>query len=164
LRRYKGQHVAGRRYGEFKGPLAVAPLFLETNRRITALITVICLALLIFCLAERQVRDALALHGEMMTGLPGYGPAPARPTGRTIFQALADLRLIPAHNGNPATVPGARPARSSVHVTMIIDSWQLVRAAGTARDQAGFITGTTLLADGGMTAGYLPRERDSRDH
>ena len=44
--------------GEFKGPLAVAPLFLKTNRRITALITVICLALLIFCLAERQVRKS----------------------------------------------------------------------------------------------------------
>src|SRR6516165_925142 len=105
FRRYKGQHVVERRYGEFKGPLAVAPLFLKTNRRITALITVICLALLIFCLIERQVRQALARHGEMMTGLPGYRRAPARPTGRTIFQALADLRLIPAHDGNPATIP-----------------------------------------------------------
>ena len=47
FRRYKGQHVVERRYGEFKGPLAVAPLFLKTNRRIAALITVICLALLI---------------------------------------------------------------------------------------------------------------------
>jgi Domain of unknown function (DUF4277) len=105
FRRYKGQHVVERRYGEFKGPLAVAPIFLELNRRITALITVICLALLIFCLVERQVRQALAPHGEMMTGLPGYGPAPARPTGKTIFRALADLRLIPAHDGYPATIP-----------------------------------------------------------
>jgi Domain of unknown function (DUF4277) len=105
FRRYKGQHVVERRYGEFKGPLAVAPLFLKTNRRITALITVICLALLIFCLVERQVRKALAPHGGMMTGLPGYRRTPARPTGRTIFQALADLRLIPAHDGNPATIP-----------------------------------------------------------
>jgi len=30
-----------------------------------------------------------------------------------------------------------------------------------ASDQAGFITGTTLLVDGGMTAGYLERERDA---
>jgi NAD(P)-dependent dehydrogenase (short-subunit alcohol dehydrogenase family) len=28
-----------------------------------------------------------------------------------------------------------------------------------ASDQAGFVTGTTLLVDGGMTAGYLQRER-----
>src|SRR5216684_2216496 len=108
FRRYKGQHVVERRYGEFKGPLAVAPLFLKTNRRIAALITVICLALLIFCLVERQVRQALAPHGGTLTGLPGYQAAAARPTGRTIFQALADLRLIPAHDGNPATIP--RPA------------------------------------------------------
>ncbi len=105
FRRYKGQHIVERRYGEFKGPLAVAPLFLKTNRRITALITVICLALLIFCLIERQVRNALRPHGEMMTGLPGYQTTAARPTGRTIFQALADLRLIPAHDGNPAMIP-----------------------------------------------------------
>jgi hypothetical protein len=108
LRRYKGQHVVERRYGEFKGPLAVAPIFLKTNRRIAALITVICLALLIFCLIERQVRQALAPHGGTMTGLPGYRTTAARPTGRTIFQALAELRLIPAHDGNPAVIP--RPA------------------------------------------------------
>lgn len=28
-----------------------------------------------------------------------------------------------------------------------------------ASDEAGFITGTTLLVDGGMTAGYLQRDR-----
>jgi len=119
FRRYKGQHVVERRYGEFKGPLAVAPLFLKTNRRITALITVICLALLIFCLIERQVRQALAPHGEMMTGLPGYRTTVARPTGRTIFQALADLRLIPAHDGNPATIP--KPAGAQARLLDLLD-------------------------------------------
>ena len=53
LARYKGQEVVERRYGAFKGPLAVAPLFVQSNRRIQALVTVICLALLIFCLVER---------------------------------------------------------------------------------------------------------------
>jgi len=119
FRRYKGQHVVERRYGEFKGPLAVAPLFLKTNRRIAALITVICLALLIFCLVERQVRNALRPHGEMMTGLPGYGRTPARPTGRTIFQALAGLRLIPAHDGNPALIP--KPAGVQAHLLDLLD-------------------------------------------
>src|SRR6266568_81692 len=119
LRRYKGQHAVERRYGEFKGPLAVAPLFLNTNRRIAALITVILLTILIFCLIERQVRNALAPHGEMMTGLPGYGPAPARPTGRTIFQALAGLRLIPAHDGNPAMIP--KPAGVQARLLDLLD-------------------------------------------
>jgi NAD(P)-dependent dehydrogenase (short-subunit alcohol dehydrogenase family) len=35
-------------------------------------------------------------------------------------------------------------------------------AAFYASDQAEFITGTTLLVDGGMTAGYLQRERNTQ--
>ncbi len=119
FRRYKGQYVAERRYGEFKGPLAVAPLFLKTNRRIAALITVICLALLIFCLVERQVRNALRPHGEMMTGLPGYQRTPARPTGRTIFQVLAGLPLIPAHDGNPVLIP--KPTGVQAHLLDLLN-------------------------------------------
>jgi transposase len=60
LRRYKAQEAVERRYQALKGPLAVAPIFLKNNRRIAALITVICLALLIFCLVEREVRRAIA--------------------------------------------------------------------------------------------------------
>jgi transposase len=62
---YKDQPTVERRYGDFKGPLAVAPIFLRSNRRITTLITVICLALLIFCLIEREVRRNLAPDTEM---------------------------------------------------------------------------------------------------
>ena len=90
----------------------------------------ICLALLIFCLAERQVRQALAPHGGMMTGLPGYGPALARPTGRTIFRALADLRLIPAHDGNPATIPKPAGVQARLLDLLNID---ISRPAGSAR-------------------------------
>ncbi len=79
----------------------------------------ICLALLIFCLVERQVRNALRPHGETMTGLPGYRLTPARPTGRTIFQALAGLRLIPAHDGNPALIP--KPAGVQAHLLDLLD-------------------------------------------
>ena len=35
-------------------------------------------------------------------------------------------------------------------------------AAFYASNQAEFITGTTLLVDGGMTAGYLQREQDAQ--
>ena len=119
LLRYKGQHVVERRYGEFKGPLGVTPLFLKTSRRIAALITVICLALLIFCLIERQVRNALARHGQMMTGLPGYRRTPAKPTGRTIFMVLSDLRLIPAHDGNPAMIP--KPTGAQARLLDLLD-------------------------------------------
>ncbi len=60
LLRYKAQEAVERRYGNLKGPLAVAPMFLNSNRRIAALITVISLALLVFCLIEREARRSLA--------------------------------------------------------------------------------------------------------
>jgi hypothetical protein len=60
---YKGQEAVERRYAAFKGPLAIATLYLKNNWRIATLTTVICLALLIFCLIERQVRQALAAQG-----------------------------------------------------------------------------------------------------
>jgi transposase len=102
LRRYKGQEVIERRYGAFKGPLGVAPMFLKTNRRIAALVSVICLALLVFCLVERTVRRAIAPAVEL-AGL--YVGQPAKPTGRLIFEALASLRLNPARGHDPPAIP-----------------------------------------------------------
>jgi transposase len=106
LRRYKGQPAVEHRYATLKGPLAVAPMFLQHNRRITALITVICLALLIFSLIEREVRQNLAHHGHTdMVGFYAFDNRPTRPTARLILQALNDLRLIPAHNQQPPKIP-----------------------------------------------------------
>ena len=102
LARYKGQEVVERRYSAFKGPLAVAPVFLKNNRRIEALLSIICLALLIFCLVEREVRRALAPEIKM-TGFSGRPNA--RPTGRLIFDALARLHLVPATANAPPMIP-----------------------------------------------------------
>ncbi|MFS8105093.1 IS1634 family transposase [Lentzea alba] len=121
LIRYKGQEVVERRYSAFKGPLAVAPMFLKTNRRIEALITVICLALLLFCLVERSVRRALA-PDTTMTGL--YPGQKAKPTGTLIFQALAGLRLIPATNGQPATIPQPGPVQARLLDLLAVDPTQ----------------------------------------
>lgn len=104
LRHYKGQEAVERRYQAFKGPLAVTSLYLKNNRRIHALITVICLALLIFCLIERQARQALADRGETkVNGL--YAGRPAVPTGKLILDALAGIRLIPGTGQSPPTIP-----------------------------------------------------------
>jgi transposase len=108
LRHYKGQETVERRYGAFKGPLAVAPMFLQNNRRITALIGVICLALLIFCLIERAVRAANA-PAVTIDGL--QAGRPAKPTGRLILETLAGLRLIPATATSPATIPQPTPTQ-----------------------------------------------------
>ena len=97
LIRYKNQPTASeRRYHDMKGPLAVAPMFLHTNRRITALIGVICLALLIFCLVEREARRHLA-PATKIDGL--YAGRPAKPTASLIFTTLATLRLRHTTNG-----------------------------------------------------------------
>jgi transposase len=117
LRRYKGQEVVERRYGDFKGPLAVAPMFLKSNRRIAALITVICLALLVFSLVERAVRQAIAPEPTMIGLYPERRPA--RPTGRTIFAALASMRLIPAARGAPPVVP--RPTDVQLRLLRLLD-------------------------------------------
>nr|WP_213456599.1 hypothetical protein [Micromonospora sp. NBRC 107566] len=113
LLHYKGQEAVERRYSAFKGPLAVAAIYLKNNRRITAMITVVCLALLIFSLIERQVRHALAALGRTtIAGL--YAGRPAVPTTRLIFQALAGMRLIPATSGDPHTIPQPTPLQLEI--------------------------------------------------
>jgi transposase len=99
---YKGQNSVERRYGDFKGPLAVAPMFLKDNKRINALLTVICLALLVFCLIEREVRARLGGDGKMVGLYPDARRL--RPTGRMILFHLADLQMAPATATGPPTV------------------------------------------------------------
>ncbi|WP_433792285.1 IS1634 family transposase [Actinoplanes sp. CA-252034] len=113
LLHYKGQEAVERRYSAFKGPLAVAAIYLKNNRRITAMITVVCLALLVFSLIERQIRAALRAQGRTtVAGL--YAGRPAVPTTRLIFQALTGLRLIPATSGNLHTIPQPTPLQLEI--------------------------------------------------
>ena len=124
LRRYKGQEAVERRYGNFKGPLAVAPIFVKSNRRLEALITVICLALLIFSLIEREVRRAIA-PATTMTGIYPENRA-VKPTGRLIFAALAGMRLIPANRGTPATIPRPREPQLRILTLLNVDPTSLI--------------------------------------
>ena len=121
LARYKGQEVVERRYGTFKGPLAVAPMFLQSNRRIQALVTVICLALLIFCLVEREVRRAIA-PASTLDGL--YVGQPAKPTGRLIFEVLARLRLLPSSGHDPPIIPQPQPLQARLLQLLDVDPTQ----------------------------------------
>lgn len=121
---YKGQEAVERRYSAFKGPLAVAALFVKNNRRIAALVTVICLALLIFSLIERQVRQALAEQGH--TTLEGlYAGRPAIPTGRLILHALATMKIIPGTGQDPPIIPQPTPLQLRLLDLLGIDPRQL---------------------------------------
>ncbi|MGS2643767.1 hypothetical protein [Streptosporangium sp. G12] len=118
LRHHKGQEAVERRYQAFKGPLAVTSLCLESNRRISALITVICLAPLIFCLIERQVRRAPAARGATkVDGL--YAGRPAVPTGKLVLNAPAGIRLIPGTGQSPPTIP--QPTDLRLHLLDPLD-------------------------------------------
>jgi transposase len=125
LARYKNQPgTSERRYHDFKGPLAAAPMFLHGNRRMTALIGVICLALLVYCLAERQARVNLA-PALKLDGL--YAGRPARPTASLIFTALATLRLRAGTDGQPE-IPQPDPLQARVLELLKIDPRRLARS------------------------------------
>jgi hypothetical protein len=121
---YKGQEAVERRYSAFKGPLAVAALFCMSNRRIAALVTVICLALLIFCLIERQARQALAGKGQ--TKIQGlYAGRPAIPTGRLILDALSTMKIIPGTGQDPPIIPQPTPLQLRLLGLLGVDPRQL---------------------------------------
>lgn len=102
LIQYKDQGSVERRYADFKGPLAVTPLFVQHNHRVAALIQVICLALLVFCLIERQVRQALGPEQTMVGLYPDNRRV--RPTGRMILYHLGELTLRIGNVTDPPTV------------------------------------------------------------
>lgn len=78
----------------------------------------ICLALLIFCLVERQVRRAIA-PASTLEGL--YLGQPAKPTGRLIFEALARLRLLPAAGRDPPIIPQPPPLQARLLDLLDVD-------------------------------------------
>jgi len=118
LTRYKNQPATSeRRYHDFKGPLAAAPMFLHASRRMTALIGVICLALLIYCLAEREARRNLA-PATKLDGL--YAGRAAKPTASLIFTTLAPLRLRTTPSGTPE-IPEPDPIQKQILHLLKID-------------------------------------------
>lgn len=113
---YKGQHRVERRFGDFKGPLSVAPLFVQDNRRIAALVFVTYLALLVYCLLERQARRALADKGGKMHGLLPGGHL-ARPTGKNLLRVLSvyTLPFIQSPHGPTPAIPLLSPLQQKLY-------------------------------------------------
>ena len=92
LRTYKEQSNVEKRIGHIKGPLAVAPAFLENPKRIAGLMAVVVWALLIMALLERQVRRGL--KGKPLFGLyPENRPCQA-PSGPTILKCFSSLCVV----------------------------------------------------------------------
>lgn len=105
---YKRQHLVEGRFADFKGPLAVRPVFLHTNRRITALVGVISLALLLYGLIERTVRRGLqTLAADQQRLLQNRI---GRATGRKILDQLRTLTAVRVRDG-PLRLAQPRPAQ-----------------------------------------------------
>lgn len=140
LQLYKGQYRVERRFGDFKGPLGVTPIFLKDNRRIASLVFVVYLALLIFSLLERQARRALenpeqarweplaldrrrrrthAIHDPAESGKIRWavGEPAQRPTGANILERLRPLLVtVLVIDGRPTVVPPQLdPALQKLH-------------------------------------------------
>ncbi|MHB8456659.1 MAG: IS1634 family transposase, partial [Acidimicrobiales bacterium] len=91
---YKDQWIVEQRHRDLKrpGPLRVRPVFLHTDERIEALISVVGIALLIFGLIEADLRRRLPAGQPRLPGLLPEGRS-AKPTGRNILAAFEHLGL-----------------------------------------------------------------------
>lgn len=100
LRLYKDQEIVERRHRDLKQTLKVRPIFLHNDDRISALISIVGIALLIFGLIESETRKALAGLEERERLLPllPEGRA-AKPTGRNILAAFQGLSLTYTQQG-----------------------------------------------------------------
>ena len=92
LEKYRDQTCVERRFGNMKGPLAVAPMFLKKPERMAGLLYILVWALMVSALMERGVRRRL--RGKPMYGLyPENRPSPS-PTCRAIFECFENLAIV----------------------------------------------------------------------
>jgi transposase len=93
LKEYKGQQVTERGFRFLKDPLFFASsVFLKTPRRIAVLGMIMALCLLVYNLAQRQLRKALNERGESI--LNQLGKPTANPTLRWVFQCFMAVHLV----------------------------------------------------------------------
>jgi transposase len=98
LAKYREQSKVEKRFHHLKGPLAVAPMFLENPKRIAGLLIVLMWALTVLALMERQVRKNL--RGQPMYGLyPENRPSPA-PTGARLIDKFESLCIVIIHDNS----------------------------------------------------------------
>ena len=92
LAEYKEQIHVERRIGDIKGPLAIAPMFVEKPLRIAGLLQILLWALMALSLMERDVRRSL--NGEPMYGIYPENRPCAAPTGRGILECFEELSVV----------------------------------------------------------------------
>jgi len=94
LRKWKQEEQIERRFSDWKGPLQVRPVFVTSNARMAALILLLHLALMLYCLLEREARRRLAAQGRQKVWDLLAGHVDAVPTGENILRAFEHLFLL----------------------------------------------------------------------
>jgi transposase len=93
LREYKAQQGTERGFRFLKDPLFFASsVFLKTPKRIAVLGMIMALCLLVYNLAQRQLRQALSKQGETIPNQ--LGKPTVNPTLRWVFQCFMAVHLV----------------------------------------------------------------------
>lgn len=93
LKIYKGQEAVETRFRFLKNPQQIGPIFLKNTDRIEALAYVFLMALLIYSLLERRVRQNLETKEEAPLVLPG-GRKSKMPTGQMLLVLLSRIQVM----------------------------------------------------------------------
>lgn len=92
---YKDQHLAEGRFRDLKQlPVRVRPLWLKRADRIETLIFLIMLAVFLFALLERQVRQTIAESGQKIIGLMPERRDTPTPKGARLLKAFSSLSVV----------------------------------------------------------------------
>lgn len=99
---YSDQHVVERGFRFFKEPIFfVSSLFLKKPERIEALLMIMSLSLLVYSIAERHLRRAMA---KVDATIPNQIDQPTkRPTLRWVFQCLLGVNVVKLKQGTNNT-------------------------------------------------------------
>ncbi len=97
ISKYKGQQSCERGFGFLKDPLFFADsIFLKSPERIQAMAMIMGLCLLVYTLAQRQIRKALSASNSTIKNQ--LGRAINNPTMRLIFQRFQSIHLVQLHD------------------------------------------------------------------
>ena len=93
LREYKDQQANERGFRFLKDPLFfTSSVFVKTAERVEAIAMVMAISLLVYTLAQRQLRQALEQSGETIKNQ--VGKLTNRPTMRWVFQCFQSVHLL----------------------------------------------------------------------
>jgi Domain of unknown function (DUF4277)/Transposase DDE domain len=122
LRLFKEQVIVERAHHFLKGPLVVRPVFLHSNRRAAALISVCAIAVMVYGLVEAEVRRGIAPR-RTIPGLLPEGRA-ARPTAPNVFATFAGygFQRVRGRDGLIELPDPLSPAQKHVLAALRIDS------------------------------------------